>query len=52
MRIGEALALKWEDGDFRGRSIEVKRSIVSGSISTPRVVNPGALICVFSSQKL
>jgi integrase len=36
MRIGEALALKWEDIDFKGRFIEVKRSIVRGSISTPK----------------
>ncbi len=36
MRIGEALAMQWEDVDFVGRFIEVKRSIVRGKISTPK----------------
>jgi integrase len=36
MRIGEALAVKWEDVDFRSRFIDVKRSIVRGKISTPK----------------
>lgn len=36
MRIGEALAVKWDDIDFAGRFIDVKRSIVRGSISTPK----------------
>ena len=36
MRIGEALALQWGDIDFNGRFIEVKRSIVRGTISTPK----------------
>jgi integrase len=30
------LALKWGDIDFKGRFIEVKRSIVRGTISTPK----------------
>jgi len=36
LRIGEALALKWEDIDFNGRFIDVKRSIVRGKIQTPK----------------
>jgi integrase len=36
MRIGEALALRWADADFRGRFLEVKQSIVRGEISTPK----------------
>ena len=36
LRIGEALALKWEDIDFNGRFIEVKRSLVRGKIQTPK----------------
>jgi integrase len=36
MRIGEALALRWADIDFKGRFIEVKRSVVRGRISTPK----------------
>jgi integrase len=35
-RIGEALALKWEDIDFRNRSIEIQRSLVRDRISTPK----------------
>ena len=36
MRIGEALALQWDDIDFQGRFIGVKRSVVMGRISTPK----------------
>jgi integrase len=36
MRIGEALALQWEDLNFKDRSIEVKRSIYRGKITTPK----------------
>ena len=36
MRIGEAIALEWSDIDFGGRVINVKRSYVRGSISTPK----------------
>lgn len=36
MRIGEALALKWEDLDFARRSIAMKRSLVRGRITTPK----------------
>lgn len=36
MRIGEALALRWGDIDFKGRFIEVQRSVVRGTISTPK----------------
>jgi integrase len=36
MRIGEALALKWDDLDFTGRFITVEKSLVRGIISTPK----------------
>ena len=36
MRIGEAIALKWDDIDFVERVINVKRSYVRGRISTPK----------------
>lgn len=36
MRIGEALAIQWEDIDFTGRFIDVKRNFVRGKISTPK----------------
>ena len=36
MRLGEVLALKWEDVDFRGRFIEVKRSLSLGRVETPK----------------
>jgi integrase len=36
MRIGEALAVKWSDINFKERSIEVKRSFVRDRISTPK----------------
>ncbi len=36
MRIGEALALKWDDIDSAGRFINVNKSLVRGSISTPK----------------
>ena len=34
--IGEAMALKWGDIDFRGRFVKVRRSIVRGRITTPK----------------
>jgi len=36
MRIGEALALQWEDINFDKRFIEVKRSVYRDKISTPK----------------
>ncbi len=36
MRIGEALALQWDDLNFKDRSIEVKRSIYRGKVTTPK----------------
>ena len=36
VRIGEALAVQWDDVDFAGRCIEIKRSIVRGRISKPK----------------
>jgi len=36
MRIGEALALEWDDINFIERFIDVKRATVRGKISTPK----------------
>jgi len=36
LRIGEALALQWEEIDLKTRSIEVSRGIYRGRISTPK----------------
>jgi integrase len=36
LRIGEALALKWDDIDFNGRSIEVCRGFYRNRISKPK----------------
>jgi integrase len=36
VRLGEAIALKWEDIDFEGRFIHVQRSLVRGVISVPK----------------
>lgn len=36
MRLGEALALRWDDVDFRGREIRVERTISAGRIETPK----------------
>ncbi len=36
VRIGEALALQWNDLDFNNRSIEIKRSTARGKITTPK----------------
>lgn len=36
MRLGELLALTWEDLDFNGRFIEVRRNLVRGKITTPK----------------
>lgn len=36
MRQGELVALKWDDIDFHGRFIEVRRAIWQGTVSTPK----------------
>jgi len=36
LRIGEGVVLKWEDIDFHGRFIEVKRNFVDGKITSPK----------------
>jgi site-specific recombinase XerD len=36
MRLGEALALQWEDVDFPGREIRVARALSAGRIETPK----------------
>lgn len=36
MRLGELLALTWEDVDFNGRFIEVRRNLVRGKFTTPK----------------
>ena len=36
MRLGELLALEWGDIDFRGRFIEVRRSLVRRCFTTPK----------------
>jgi integrase len=36
MRLGETLALQWDDIDFNGRTIEVKRNLVEGRVGTPK----------------
>ena len=36
MRIGEALALKWDDIDFAAREIRVARALSAGRIDTPK----------------
>ena len=36
MRLGEALALQWDDLDFNGRLIDIRRSLVGGRIETPK----------------
>ena len=36
MRIGEALTLQWGDIDFKGRFIDVKRSVVRGKVTVPK----------------
>jgi len=36
LRIGEALALKWEDVDFKGRFIDVQRTVYKGKIGSPK----------------
>jgi integrase len=36
LRIGEAMALQWEDIDFHGRFIEVRRTLYKNHISTPK----------------
>ena len=35
-RRGEALGLRWEDVDFEGRSIRIRRSITRGKVTTPK----------------
>jgi len=39
-RIGEALALQWNDLDFNNRSIEIRRSTSRGKITTPKSGKP------------
>ena len=36
LRIGELLALQWQDIDFRNRLISVTRNIAAGRITTPK----------------
>ncbi len=36
MRIGEAIALRWGDIDFKGRFIDVKRGFARGKLETPK----------------
>jgi integrase len=36
MRLGEALALKWEDINFNGQFIELRRALVEGRLTTPK----------------
>jgi integrase len=36
MRLGEAQALKWEDIDFHGSFIEVRRNLRNGRLGTPK----------------
>lgn len=36
MRIGEVLALEWGDIDFNGRFIKVRKSLVRGTVTTPK----------------
>ena len=36
VRRGEALGLRWEDVDFDGRSIRIRRSITLGEVTTPK----------------
>lgn len=36
MRTGEIIGLRWEDIDFKNRTINIKRSIGKGMISTPK----------------
>lgn len=36
MRTGEIIGLKWEDIDFKNRTINIKRSIGKGMVSTPK----------------
>lgn len=36
LRIGEALALRWEDVNFKDRFIHVRRGLVRGKITTPK----------------
>ncbi len=36
MRTGEIIGLKWEDIDFKNRTMNIKRSIGKGMVSTPK----------------
>ena len=36
MRLGEALALRWDDVHFRGHEIRVERAVSAGRIETPK----------------
>lgn len=36
VRVGELMALRWEDVDFKNRSVTIRRSIVNGIIGSPK----------------
>lgn len=36
LRLGEAVALQWQDVDFHGRFLEVRRACVRGRVTTPK----------------
>lgn len=36
MQTGEIIGLKWEDIDFKNRTMNIKRSIGKGMVSTPK----------------
>ena len=40
MRLGELLALKWEDLDYRSRFLLVQRNYTHGQITTPKNGEP------------
>lgn len=40
LRVGEALALQWDDIDFMSRFIEVKRQYSKGRLFTPKNRKP------------
>ena len=49
MRMGELFGLQWGDLDFNSRFVEVRSSIVSGRIETPK---NGHLRCLDMSSQL
>jgi integrase len=40
MRVGELIALQWEDIDWNGKFIEVRRAISQGEVGTPKNGKP------------